>query len=535
MILGALLLVSGCVGSIGPSGDCGNERLDTGETCDPPETCPTSCDDENPCTDDVMTGSAKRCNAACSYSPIEACADGDGCCPAGCNHSSDNDCSTLCGNNEIDAGETCDPPESCPTSCDDQNPCTTDTMTGSAGNCNVECGHADIAVCTDGDECCPPACDHNSDSDCPPCGPLADRVTVTEIDVSPVSVVTWVGGSWSSDRPVILSPLQNGTSQVAWLGSDNLAHITPLTAADTRGGPDTSTAADEIRGFVAHDDGNAVMIVRGDEMALVRLDSSGGVTFDVTLVGNNNHTREGDEWISDWTHEGRLAFDGGKYAVYFGLTRNWGASEGEHQGDMLGFINTDGSGAGGGWDWGCSHSMDVRLSHNGTRFGPLCISDCYPGKGIYFNHNTRVSTEDGSCGGSTAAEFGGMVPNHNGGFLLTFASKTNRPSYDVVFIPLDGNGSPGTKVFLTDTPSVNELNVHLALYGPDLLVFWHEGSRHLMARMDRTGTLLEQPVEIQAEAGQPNDMINFSNGDVGWAYAWGDRTRLKIVRVRYCE
>jgi hypothetical protein len=32
---------------------------------------------------------------------------------------------------------------------------------------------------------------------------------------------------------------------------------------------------------------------------------------------------------------------------------------------------------------------------------------------------------------------------------------------------------------LTDTPSVDERNVHLVLYGTSLLVFWHEGTSHL--------------------------------------------------------
>ncbi len=533
-MVGAAVMVWGCQGSIDSPEDCGNGRLDTGETCDPPETCPTSCDDSNPCTQDVLAGSAQRCNAACSHTPIQECRDGDGCCPAGCDHSSDGDCSALCGNEQIDEGETCDPPASCPVSCDDSNPCTQDSMSGSADQCNLECRHEAISECTGGDGCCPPNCDYTSDPDCPPCGPLDERVTVTEIDVSPVSVVTSAGSYWSGNRPVILSTLSDGTGRVAWLGSDQQVHITPLTAVDTRAGPDTTIPADEVRGFVAHPDGNALLIVRGDEMALLRLDSAGSVDFEVSFVGNNDHTQTGDEWISDWMHEGRLAFDGSRYAVYFGLTRNWGPDSGEHQGDMLRFINSDGSDAGGGWSWGCSHSMDVRLWPNPDRFGPVCLSDCYPGKGIYFNHNTLVSVEDGNCAGSTSAELGGMVPV-DGGFLLTYASETGRQSYDVAFVPLDASGSPQTEVFLTDTPSVDERNVHLVLYGTNLLVFWHEGTAHLMVQMDRTGTLLGPPVEITAEAGQCNDMTNFANQDAGWAYAWDDRTRLKIVRVAYCE
>jgi hypothetical protein len=160
---------------------CGNSVVEkkAGETCD--GDCPESCDDQNPCTIDEMLGSAGECNVVCNYEKtITECGDGDGCCPAGCDGTSDGDCSTSCGNSVIDgtAGETCDPPETCPADCDDEDPCTTDAMTGSAQNCNVVCGHFEITECLDGDGCCPAGCG-DSDSDClgqyPP-GPYGTEV-----------------------------------------------------------------------------------------------------------------------------------------------------------------------------------------------------------------------------------------------------------------------------------------------------------------------------------------------------------------------
>jgi hypothetical protein len=96
---------------------CGNGVLDPGETCDPP----ASCNDGNACTTDQMTGSAATCNVVCGATPITSCAGGDGCCPAGCNQTTDGDCSASCGNGAVEAGETCDPPGTCPTSCNDGN------------------------------------------------------------------------------------------------------------------------------------------------------------------------------------------------------------------------------------------------------------------------------------------------------------------------------------------------------------------------------------------------------------------------------
>jgi len=71
---------------------CGNGVLETGELCD--GDCPTSCDDQDPCTRDVLSGGAATCDAVCSHPAKTAddCADLDGCCPAGCAAVGDLDC-----------------------------------------------------------------------------------------------------------------------------------------------------------------------------------------------------------------------------------------------------------------------------------------------------------------------------------------------------------------------------------------------------------------------------------------------------------
>ena len=145
---------------------CGNGVIEASETCDPPAACPTACDDGNSCTNDVLTGSAANCDAVCDNAPIVACTNADGCCPAACDATTDDDCSTTCGNGTIDAGETCDPPASCPTTCDDSDSCTTDTLTGASANCNVSCSNVAVVACTDSDGCCPAGCVNASDNDC---------------------------------------------------------------------------------------------------------------------------------------------------------------------------------------------------------------------------------------------------------------------------------------------------------------------------------------------------------------------------------
>jgi hypothetical protein len=151
---------------IGLSTSCGNGKIDRNETCDPPGSCPEVCDDGNSCTLDNRVGQPENCNVACLRTVIRTCVAGDGCCPEGCSPASDSDCSTSCGNGEIDRNETCDPPDSCPEVCDDGDFCTADLRTGSAANCNVACSATNIGVCIDDDDCCPAACDATTDNDC---------------------------------------------------------------------------------------------------------------------------------------------------------------------------------------------------------------------------------------------------------------------------------------------------------------------------------------------------------------------------------
>lgn len=165
---------------------CGNGVVEMGETCDPIADCPTDCDDMDACTSDTLTGSPTNCTAACQNVEITMCVDGDGCCPAACDETTDDDCNASCGNGVLETGETCDPIADCPTSCDDMDACTTDELLGSASNCTAECQYTDITTCIDGDGCCPMGCNANDDDDCAPicgndvvepgetCDPMAD-------------------------------------------------------------------------------------------------------------------------------------------------------------------------------------------------------------------------------------------------------------------------------------------------------------------------------------------------------------------------
>jgi hypothetical protein len=72
---------------------CGNGTLDAGETCDPVESCPTTCDPgADACAPLTLSGAAATCTAACVATEVTTCAGGDGCCPTGCDAAGDDDC-----------------------------------------------------------------------------------------------------------------------------------------------------------------------------------------------------------------------------------------------------------------------------------------------------------------------------------------------------------------------------------------------------------------------------------------------------------
>ena len=159
---------------------CGNGTIEAGETCDVAiaapgaGACPTSdsCESGDPCVTVLLT-SAGTCQSRCLHFAVTAPSGqlADGCCPAGATTALDVDCPALCGNGVLDPNEMCDPAiaapaaGSCPQSCDDGNPCTTDQRNGTG--CQATCSHAPIRSFTPGDGCCPSGSNRNLDSDCP--------------------------------------------------------------------------------------------------------------------------------------------------------------------------------------------------------------------------------------------------------------------------------------------------------------------------------------------------------------------------------
>lgn len=112
-----------------------DSECEAGGLCDAPTTCvnfkcvpgePKSCDDDDPCTLDAC----QMLDGSCTHSPNPDC--GDPCVV-------DTDCidEDLCDGPTLCEGGFCQA-KSFPVTCDDQDPCTTDTCIAKTGVCDVE-------------------------------------------------------------------------------------------------------------------------------------------------------------------------------------------------------------------------------------------------------------------------------------------------------------------------------------------------------------------------------------------------------------
>lgn len=371
------------------------------------------------------------------------------------------------------------------------------------------------------------------------CGDLDARIAVTEVSTEGVGVSTASPEFFTHVRPVLLAVAPAGAAFVAWVGTDGLVHATPLGDDDARAAPDLTVMGDDLRGLVAHDDGVALLVKRGDAMHLVRVASDGSEQFDLLLVGGNDHGTEGDKWVNMWGHNGRLGWSGDTYAAYFGHAQNFGA-DGEHQGDILQAVTADGQPTDGGWSWGCSHSDDARIVFTGAGpragFVPICGSDCYPATGIVFDNSQSILTDpSGDCAGTIDTQLGDLVAL-GGDAVLTFATPVGRSSFDVGITVMSGGGGMfAAPIWLQDTAGVDEMHPHAAVYGDDLLVTWDVGTTTEVARVAADGTILESVGSVPHTIAESSSAATFANGDVGWASAVEAGTTVSVARVPLCD
>ena len=345
-----------------------------------------------------------------------------------------------------------------------------------------------------------------------------------------LSTVSLAGASASGD--VFAAPTSDNGAVVA-VETASGARIQRFTGAGAAVGSAIDVAGNGLWGFDASADTWAVMVSRGtDALYLVAVEPSAAMRFEVKLLGEVDHMVTNNEWFGTGIRYGRLLWDGTRWATYYTVNRLWPDGI-AHYGDQLRFFDASGGDDGTAWGWGCSHSMEVRIAHNGTTLAPVCASDCFPEKGIHVNHRSAMLYPDeggSNCAGRYGTTLGGVVPTSDG-FWVTFTATDARASHDVAVIHVANDYTPGSPIWLT-ADAYDDANVHAARYGAGFVVAWTGmGGTDRIARLDTTGTVVEGPVDVPTAAlAGASDFFLFSNGDVGWATGSG-----QLARLRSCE
>lgn len=338
--------------------------------------------------------------------------------------------------------------------------------------------------------------------------------------------ITSVAISGASSARAITAQAGAG-SVVAWPAPDGKIHITPLDAQDQRSGDDILVDGSQVFGVAASDSDVALLVARPpDYMTFVRVDTKGAVLATTNLVGGGDHAVVGTEWFGEFATTGRLVARGdGTYAAYHALHRRWPDDVG-HQGDTLRLLDASGNAAGGGWDWGCSHSMDQRLAAGPNGLVPICIADCFPGKGIYFNHNASELTSDpaANCAGGFSTLLGGLVAT-GAGFFLVYQDAQGMAHLGA----FDAGGKPASDRALTVKGSSR-----LARYFDGMLLGSEGPSGTVLQALDASGKDVGEPATIAAPL--PEQDFEGRTGDTGNEVAWAraNGAALDVVRVRVC-
>ncbi|HKU41598.1 MAG TPA: hypothetical protein VJR89_25750 [Polyangiales bacterium] len=429
---------------------------------------------------------------------------------------------------------------------------------------------------------------------------LAARITVTQIQVdTDIRYKTPSYDLFPIDERISLSIAGDGSGYVAWTDTDRKVRVTPIGADLKRSAPDILVDGWDIGGFVALDDGFAVLTRRRDPgepplkpetgevvtaAFLVRY-RAGREVVAVPLTGTMSVTAatapDARDCVPGFLY-GRLAWNGVKLGAYFQVHGCRGDPHESFYADKLVYTDDRGRYQPGGWGWNCGNNLGLRLLAEPDAFSAVCLADSrpYPGlnlvtQGVPF----RQLSPEFTVAGYVAAQFGSLVKVlADGSYALAWLSRgvttsqgrvaAAKPAWDIELMRLGANYMPlGPKKWLVETPTTAETNLHMALYGSDrLLMIWEriDGARCSNDRtcwgpysgtfarlMDLNGDPLSADVPITQIPNGSDDIAVFPDGDLGWAYVVEDarsyqnalqrdtrlpsKRTLNVARMRVCE
>ncbi|EPX62255.1 hypothetical protein D187_008442 [Cystobacter fuscus DSM 2262] len=413
------------------------------------------------------------------------------------------------------------------------------------------------------------------------CNITQDRVRITEVDVG-ATVVS--NEDEVALKPLVISPIPSGGSRLAWMGNDGKVHITQLDASDRPVGTSFGLPANDFADLYADNTGGTLLLTRNAkgggtlncgaptnlcgsppnppvpcyDMYMVRFD--GTTETWATVLTSSSETLPpystgptGPSVYMIWwyAHHGRIAFDGTRYAGYFGaaISVSQNGCINIHQGDRMKVVGTDGKLQSGGFDWGCSHSGYERLIWDPTarKFVSICKTDnnnriafaptyktIQPVDLAYSNLGNMVTATGGGYWLTTSNIRSGQTPNANGladVHLLHFV-----------------DGAPDKDLVLASDAGLNNRAPHLAAYGQSqLLAAWETSTRtgdlvrsdtsrklYVQALDRATGAANGPALQVDVKGNRYQDFVAFPDGSVAFAAPGSSATRIKILRILPC-
>jgi len=369
-------------------------------------------------------------------------------------------------------------------------------------------------------------------------GPIESRImtsTLTLPQSLEANSSSWCTWTYCTIGPrLYLATRLDGNHLVGWTDNFGNGHVSVVSGSSI-----SSThnfTGSRVRGLVAHDDGSyAVLLKSGTTLYLSRRAANGSATWTTNL---NSTIAEDSSTLGGH----RLAFGGGIYAAYWAVHGISGNFSG-HEGDQLTFVNDSGVIQGGGWSWGCSHSMAELVGYhpNHAAFDAFCSTDCYPSPpGLKMNHRTSVYTGDGNCRGLGSVQLGQMAAAETGWKVAFNAQDTAGSVAYGVGLATAGGGLTPSVVWLTATAGSYERDPVMARIGsttPELyLVGWrtrNDGVFHVGV-IDNAGVFLEGPEEMSgagpAWGNRDDSFRGTADGSVAWLEGSAGSTTLMLYR-----
>ncbi|WP_437738395.1 hypothetical protein [Sorangium sp. So ce1335] len=414
------------------------------------------------------------------------------------------------------------------------------------------------------------------------CGITRDRIRITEIDVG-VRVIN--NEDEAALKPLVISPMRSGGSRLAWMGDDDQVHIAQLDAGDQVVGRPFGLPANDFSDLYADDSGGVLLLTRDAEgggtlncgaptnlcgtppsppvpchdMYMVRFDGT-SETWATKLTSSSaalppystGPTGPNVTMIWWYAHHGRIAFDGARYAGYFGaaISVSQGGCINIHQGDRMKVVDADGALQRDGFDWGCSHSGYERIlwDDRAGKFVTVCKTDNNNRIALAPSYTTIYPVD------LAYSNLGNLVTAAGGGTWLTASNiRPGQPAganglAEVRLLRFTG-GAAEQDITIASDPGLNHRAPHLAAYGDAHMIAAWESTTAAgdIARNDRaramyvqtrdraTGEAEGEPLEVDVLGNRYQDLVAFPDGSAAFVAPGSTNTRIKVLRILPCE